>query len=387
MSNSLLNSGLGLAETIDYIGSKEAVVAIDCANVQAWEKPVENRGVMHFSLGQLAAYLKKIESVKKRYLFTSRYSFNNKFIQKVIHLIEDIEPGALRRAQVNDRQGEIFEFEGRIYDLELLMIVANDLINSGKINEIKEQIAQEVHNISNQVLSNKKLWVRERQGYEVITTDYRVYKNSIAKMEIIGSLAKEADIDEAEEVKTVPVEKGVTALKDNLELAEIKLSELLSKNVELEGHKYLIERIKDIATQVRLLEGELERKDHDIAMLEKNGERQRDKVREIMEIANKAASTLVSKGNVDSFLVASMMDRKVMDNADAFVVFSGDGDFRLMYEKMLEAKKQVVVVSPWSNLNGSLKRMIANGQISLVSPENEKVLWEKSRSNYPKPVR
>lgn len=385
MNQSPLNSGLGLAETIREIGSEEAVVAVDAANVHFWQPSAQKGPVPGgLSLCNLANYLKEIEAVKKRYLFTARYSFNHVFIQRIIRLVENIEPGDLRRAQVNDKHGETYEYEGKVYDLELLMIVANELISKGKVDELRENISTQIYYVTNQVRSNKSLLKRERQGYEVITTDYRVYKNAVTKMAMIGNLAKNVEIADFRENGSFnqmevafehPNEKGVSPLKRNLELAEKKFDELVNTH-ELTELEDLKDKFKKMLMQVDQIDEELKRRDKDILSLEKLEEKQSYKIREIMQIADKATNTLVSKGNVDSFLVASLMDRKVMDKADTFVVFSGDGDFRLMYEKMLEADKRVVVVSPLEYLNGNLKQMISSGKISLVNPNQDLGLWK-----------
>ncbi|MGL5830802.1 MAG: NYN domain-containing protein [Candidatus Altimarinota bacterium] len=390
INQSPLNSGLGLAETIREIGSEKVVVAVDAANVQFWEAGLDGkRPSGRFSFTKLAEYLAKIEAVKKKFLFTARYSFNAVFIERIIELVEDVGPAFLQRAIVDKKTSETYDYNGVIYDVELLMIVVNELIEQNKINDLRQSIAEQVYYVTNQVRSNKTLAKREKQGYQLITTDYLVHKNPIAKMQLIGNLAKQtvqiADYNESGAFNDVdveisyPEEKGVASLRKSLELAADKLGEMSFKN-DLPEFAPLVQKIRSMIEQVDNIGEELARRDKDIEALEKISERKSHKVREILQIANNSANTFISKGNVDSFLVAALMDRKVMDAADTFVVLSGDGDFRLMYEKMREAHKKIVVVSPLEYLNKKLEGMILDGDISLVNPNQDGVLWRSCKS-------
>jgi uncharacterized LabA/DUF88 family protein len=396
MNHSPLNSGLTLAETIREIGSERAVVAIDMANVQFWDAsggkiPAGSEIVEKLSFTKLAEYLKKIEAVKKRYLFAAKYSFNPIFIERVINLIGGINPAFLERARVDVKNDETYEYKGVNYDLELLMIVANELMAARKINEIRHNILRQLKHVTMQIISNKNLKKREKQGYEVVTTEYRVYKNTVAKMRLIGNLARAQEIvdiresgsfNDVEVEVSYPEEQGVEPLKRNVEGLMKTLDELKSG---IKEHCKVIDSLKEIINQVENLSGELKRRDNDIKSLERIYDKTRYKLREIEMIADNSVNTLVSKGNVDSFLVAEMMDAKVMDSADTFVVFSGDGDFRKMYEKMLDREKKVVVVSPADYLNSGLERMIEEGQISLVDPHQDEQIWKKVK--VPKSVR
>lgn len=366
MSRSPLNSGLTLAETIQEIGSERAVVGIDSANATSWPWSVPDLKDKRFSFNKLSEYLKQIKAIEKMYLFTSKYDFkaNSAVVTRVIDVIEEKTPANLKRAEVEPGALDAIEYNGKFYDSDSILIIIEELIEAGKIADISASVVKKIARLKHHLGFNKDLSRRRKQGFEIVTADYRVYTKVVPEMSKIKTLAKYAVSVNGMKKQLVGEKQGTAkdsvGLRDNLILVEQKIRELIGIG-SLDSDADLVELVQIMSSQAQKIHGELTK---------------------IIDIAESKAVEEVEKANADSFLVAEMMGRK--DEMDTAVIFSGDGDFRLMYKKFLEEEKKVVIVSPVECLNSNLKKIVMEGKVSLVNPVEEKEFWEEPKGRYRK---
>jgi uncharacterized LabA/DUF88 family protein len=91
------------------------------------------------------------------------------------------------------------------------------------------------------------------------------------------------------------------------------------------------------------------------------------------------------KCDLDAEIVAKTLDPEVLDKNGVFVFYSGDGDFKEMYEILHKEGKSVIVASPEGSLSKSIKGLAKAGRLDLHKPNFEDDIWHKVHASNKKP--
>lgn len=83
------------------------------------------------------------------------------------------------------------------------------------------------------------------------------------------------------------------------------------------------------------------------------------------------------KCDLDVDIVTKTLDPHVLNEHGVFVFYSGDGDFRKMYEILHREGKRVIVVSPEGYLARSIKNMAEKGEVEIHKPNFNDNIWRE----------
>lgn len=391
----MTNLSRKLEELAEKAGTDPAktIVNVDIANVWNWVKgspvndnmrqkkdsdipPSDKVSNQHVSMEMLADFFEGEELIQEVRIFAPKVFLNQDDLKKLSYWAEKNTPNLYSQIKDMDQATQAY--------MSALARIFITLIHGKSIDQIFEP---EVRPFVRILLRLERTLNRMNAFRGVAKAKY-LTRSAIGKIRPLRTAQdhhKEAK-DIAVAAETIASE---AATADALDLkVDLDVNEIVRNVQRAEGilHRLqtdypnpdfdtVLAKLKDVVSMARRLSSTLEARERTVARLKDIHNLQQDSAEKILRALDAPGN--YTKCDVDPLIYAKSLSKTTLNRFDNQVIFSGDGDFKYLYDELRENGVGVMVVSPYRSLNGVIRDMASSNSDMMVYDPSGENIWKK----------